>query len=131
MTAYRAVIGQGRVQPGQWIAVHGCGGVGLSAVQIAAAADAFVWPSTLKIESSPRPARKLLWRRQRPGPRTGAGRASREGRDRRRCAHIDRCARRGFTFHQSFHSLRKRGRHGQAASPRRRKAAKSRFRSTC
>jgi D-arabinose 1-dehydrogenase-like Zn-dependent alcohol dehydrogenase len=42
MTAYRAVIGQGRAQPGEWIAVHGCGGVGLSAVQIAAAADALV-----------------------------------------------------------------------------------------
>lgn len=27
MTAYRAVVHQGRVQPGQWIAVHGCGGV--------------------------------------------------------------------------------------------------------
>jgi D-arabinose 1-dehydrogenase-like Zn-dependent alcohol dehydrogenase len=42
MTAYRAVVDQGRVQPGQWIAVHGCGGVGLSAVQIAAAMDAMV-----------------------------------------------------------------------------------------
>lgn len=42
MTAYRAVAHQGRVQPGQWVAVHGCGGVGLSAVQIAASADAMV-----------------------------------------------------------------------------------------
>ena len=39
MTAYRAVIGRGRTQPGEWIAVHGCGGVDLSALQIAAAAD--------------------------------------------------------------------------------------------
>jgi NADPH:quinone reductase-like Zn-dependent oxidoreductase len=38
MTAYRAVIDRGRVQTGQWVAVQGCGGVGLSAVQIAAAA---------------------------------------------------------------------------------------------
>jgi alcohol dehydrogenase len=34
-TAYRAVLQQGRVRPGEWVAVHGCGGVGLSAVQIA------------------------------------------------------------------------------------------------
>lgn len=42
MTAYHAVTMQGRVQPGQWVAVHGAGGVGLSAVQIAAAAGANV-----------------------------------------------------------------------------------------
>lgn len=42
MTAYRAVTGRGRVQPGQWLAVQGCGGVGLSAVQIAAAVEAMV-----------------------------------------------------------------------------------------
>jgi D-arabinose 1-dehydrogenase-like Zn-dependent alcohol dehydrogenase len=41
-TAYRAVLSQGRVQPGQWVAVHGCGGVGLSAVMIAVAAGARV-----------------------------------------------------------------------------------------
>jgi alcohol dehydrogenase len=41
-TSYRAVIQQGRVQPGEWVAVHGCGGVGLSAVQIAVAAGARV-----------------------------------------------------------------------------------------
>ena len=41
-TAYRAVLAQGRVAPGQWVAVHGCGGVGLSAVMIAAAAGARV-----------------------------------------------------------------------------------------
>jgi D-arabinose 1-dehydrogenase-like Zn-dependent alcohol dehydrogenase len=35
-TAYRAVVHQGRVRPGQWLAVYGCGGVGLSAVMIAA-----------------------------------------------------------------------------------------------
>jgi alcohol dehydrogenase len=41
-TAYRAVADQGRVRPGEWVAVHGCGGVGLSAVMIAAAAGARV-----------------------------------------------------------------------------------------
>ena len=35
-TAYRAVVTQGRLAAGEWVAVHGCGGVGLSAVMIAA-----------------------------------------------------------------------------------------------
>jgi alcohol dehydrogenase len=41
-TAHRAVVGQGRVKAGEWVAVHGCGGVGLSAVMIAVAAGAQV-----------------------------------------------------------------------------------------
>ncbi len=41
-TAFRAVADQGRVAAGEWVAVHGCGGVGLSAVMIAAAAGARV-----------------------------------------------------------------------------------------
>lgn len=35
-TAYRAVVSQARAMEGEWLAVHGCGGVGLSAVMIAA-----------------------------------------------------------------------------------------------
>jgi alcohol dehydrogenase len=41
-TAYRAVMAQGRVREHEWVAVHGCGGVGLSAVMIAVAAGARV-----------------------------------------------------------------------------------------
>ncbi|MEW2162041.1 zinc-dependent alcohol dehydrogenase family protein [Streptomyces sp. NPDC007084] len=41
-TAFRAVLVQGRVRAGEWVAVHGCGGVGLSAVMIAAASGARV-----------------------------------------------------------------------------------------
>ena len=41
-TAFRAVLQVGRVRPGEWLAVHGCGGVGLSAVMIGAAAGARV-----------------------------------------------------------------------------------------
>jgi D-arabinose 1-dehydrogenase-like Zn-dependent alcohol dehydrogenase len=36
-TAYRAVTARGRVQPGEWLSVHGCGGVGLSAVAVGVA----------------------------------------------------------------------------------------------
>ncbi len=42
VTSFRAVVDQGRVSAGQWVAVHGCGGVGLSAVMIARAIGAQV-----------------------------------------------------------------------------------------
>lgn len=35
VTSFRAVVDQGKVSAGQWVAVHGCGGVGLSAIMIA------------------------------------------------------------------------------------------------
>ena len=41
-TSFRAVVDQGRTQAGQWLAVHGCGGVGLSTVMIANALGANV-----------------------------------------------------------------------------------------
>lgn len=42
VTSFRAVVDQGRVTGGQWVAVHGCGGVGLSAIMIAEALGARV-----------------------------------------------------------------------------------------
>jgi len=41
-TAFRAVVDRGEVSAGGWVAIHGCGGVGLSAVMIAAAVGAKV-----------------------------------------------------------------------------------------
>jgi D-arabinose 1-dehydrogenase-like Zn-dependent alcohol dehydrogenase len=41
-TAFRAVTAHGRLRRGDWLAVHGCGGVGLSAVMIATALGAHV-----------------------------------------------------------------------------------------
>jgi alcohol dehydrogenase len=41
-TSFRAVVDQGRVAEGEWVAVHGCGGVGLSAIMIANALGARV-----------------------------------------------------------------------------------------
>lgn len=41
-TSFRAVVDQGRVQAGHWVAVFGCGGVGLSAIMIARALGARV-----------------------------------------------------------------------------------------
>jgi alcohol dehydrogenase len=42
MTAFAAVTEHGRVGAGDWVAVHGCGGVGLSALMIATALGASV-----------------------------------------------------------------------------------------
>ena len=41
-TAYRALVTHGRLEAGQWLAVHGCGGVGLSAVLVGVALGAKV-----------------------------------------------------------------------------------------
>ncbi len=41
-TSFRAVVDQARVTGGQWVAIHGSGGVGLSAIMIAAALGARV-----------------------------------------------------------------------------------------
>lgn len=41
-TAYRALVTHGRLSAGDWLAVHGCGGVGLSAVVVGAALGARV-----------------------------------------------------------------------------------------
>jgi D-arabinose 1-dehydrogenase-like Zn-dependent alcohol dehydrogenase len=41
-TAFRALTAHGRLQRGEWLAVHGCGGLGLSAVLIGAALGARV-----------------------------------------------------------------------------------------
>jgi D-arabinose 1-dehydrogenase-like Zn-dependent alcohol dehydrogenase len=41
-TAYRALVGRAGLSDGEWLAVHGCGGVGLSAVMIGVALGARV-----------------------------------------------------------------------------------------
>ncbi len=42
VTSFRAIVDQGGVLPGEWVVVHGCGGVGLSAIMIASAMGASV-----------------------------------------------------------------------------------------
>ncbi|MCO5730344.1 zinc-dependent alcohol dehydrogenase family protein [Rhizobium sp. SSA_523] len=39
-TSFRAVVDQGRLKGGEWLALHGCGGVGLSAIMIGRALGA-------------------------------------------------------------------------------------------
>ena len=42
MTSFHGLIDRAEVRAGEWVAVHGCGGIGLSAVQIATALGANV-----------------------------------------------------------------------------------------
>lgn len=42
ITSFRAIVDQGQVRGGQQVAIHGCGGVGLSAIMIASALGAQV-----------------------------------------------------------------------------------------
>jgi alcohol dehydrogenase len=50
ITSYRVVVDQGRVTGGEWVAVHGCGGVGLSAIMIANALGANVVAVDIKAD---------------------------------------------------------------------------------
>jgi alcohol dehydrogenase len=108
-TAYRAVMSQGRVQPGEWVAVHGCGGVGLSAIMIAVAAGARVVGidvSTAALELAQRLGAQTI-------PGTGdVASAVRELTD--GGAHLSLDAYGSTTTAvNSIRSLRKRGRHVQ------------------
>ncbi|SDI09268.1 alcohol dehydrogenase, propanol-preferring [Alteribacillus persepolensis] len=42
MTAFHGIVDQVNVKPGEWVAVHGCGGVGLSSIHVATAMGANV-----------------------------------------------------------------------------------------
>jgi alcohol dehydrogenase len=127
-TAFRAVVSVGRVRPGEWLAVYGCGGVGLSAVMVGIAAGAQVIavdvnPAALElahrlgasvcvdatdVDPSDRSGSGASDRRARPGPVAGAVQDATGG------VHVsidalgspDTCV-------ASIESLRRRGRHVQ------------------
>jgi D-arabinose 1-dehydrogenase-like Zn-dependent alcohol dehydrogenase len=114
MTAYRAVVHQGRVRPGQWVAVHGCGGVGLSAVQIAAAMDAMVVAVDVfdnKLAKAGDEGAVVTINARGLSPEQVA-QAVRDATGGGVHVSIDALGR-AFTVHQSIQSLRKRGRHVQ------------------
>jgi D-arabinose 1-dehydrogenase-like Zn-dependent alcohol dehydrogenase len=51
MTSFHGITGRAQVKPGEWVAVHGCGGIGLSAIHIASAMGANVIAVDIKDES--------------------------------------------------------------------------------
>ncbi|AWT14867.1 MULTISPECIES: alcohol dehydrogenase catalytic domain-containing protein [Stenotrophomonas] len=112
MTAHRAVQAQGRARPGEWVAVHGCGGVGLSAVQIASASDALVVAVDVddrKLQKAKEEGAQFTINATGLTP-LQVGEAVKQATQGGTHISIDALGR-AFTFHQSFHSLRKRGRH--------------------
>lgn len=50
VTSYHAMVDRAQVEPGEWVAVHGCGGIGLSVVNIADALGGNVIAVDLKDE---------------------------------------------------------------------------------
>lgn len=115
-TSFRALVDRAKLQPGEWLAVHGCGGVGLSAVMIGTAMGARVVAvdvneAALAMASALGAATTLNV--------TGmadVGEALRDMTD--GGAHVSLDAL-GITatFHNSIRSLRKLGRHVQIGMP--------------
>ena len=96
-TAYRAVVQVGRAQPGEWVAVHGCGGVGLSAVMIAAGLGARVVALDVAdgaLDGGPRGGRGDRGEVGRRRPRAHRRRRAREPRRDRRRGGLRRVGRR-------------------------------------
>nr|WP_204332314.1 zinc-dependent alcohol dehydrogenase family protein [Geodermatophilus sabuli] len=112
-TAFRAVVQVARVRAGEWLAVHGCGGVGLSAVQIAVAAGARV----VGVDVSPaalRLARDLGAEHTVDGGDAAGGVADRVAELTGGGAHVSIDALGSVvTCEDSIRSLRPRGRHVQ------------------
>ncbi len=111
MTAFRGVVDQAKLRPGEFLAVHGCGGVGLSAIMIGAALGAQVIAididdSKLELAKSFGAIATINAKEGRPHlairDLTGGG------------AHVSIDALGSqITCRNSIHSLRKRGRHIQ------------------
>lgn len=116
-TAFRALMDRARIEPGEWLAVHGCGGVGLSAIMIARARGARVVAIDINEE-------KLQFARE-----LGADQVLKAGPDPQACGRQIRDLTAGganvsvdalgitATFQQSLYGLRKLGRHVQVGMP--------------
>ncbi|WP_374383393.1 zinc-dependent alcohol dehydrogenase family protein [Dongia sp.] len=115
-TAFRGIVDRANLRPGEWLAVHGCGGVGLSAIMIASAIGAQIVAidvndSALALATSLGATASLNAAKCSDIPAairelTGGG------------AHVSIDAL-GVTatFHNSIRSLRKLGRHVQIGMP--------------
>jgi alcohol dehydrogenase len=114
-TAFRALADRARLQPGEWLAVHGCGGVGLAAVMIGAAMGAQVVAIDINGEALAM-ARSLGATAVVDAAQHDVAQAVRETTSGGAHVSIDGL---GITdtFHASIRSLRKLGRHVQIGMP--------------
>jgi alcohol dehydrogenase len=115
-TAFRAVVDRARLQPGEWLAIHGAGGVGLSALMIGKAIGASVL--AIDVNDAALDLARALGATQvlnvaNVADVGGAVRAATGGG-----AHVSLDAL-GVTatFHNSISGLRKMGRHVQVGMP--------------
>jgi alcohol dehydrogenase len=111
-TSFRAVVHQGELRGGEWIAVHGCGGVGLSAILIARALGASVVAVDVddeKLRMAEALGASVTFHGQRVDD---VGRAIRERTGGGAHVSIDALGHPTTCFN-SIQSLRKRGRHVQ------------------
>jgi alcohol dehydrogenase len=118
-TAFRALVDRAKLQPGEWLAVHGCGGVGLSAVMIGAALGAQVVAIDVNEEAIPMAASvgadKALTIKAGADPKE-VGEAIRDVTGGGAHVSVDAL---GITetFRNSIRGLRKLGRHVQIGMP--------------
>jgi alcohol dehydrogenase len=110
-TSFRAIVDQGRVAAGQWVVVHGCGGVGLSAIMIAHALGAKVVAVDIADEKMAL-ASELGAVATVNATVTGVADAIRDLTDGGAHVSVDAIGNAEVCFH-SIDSLRKRGRHIQ------------------
>jgi alcohol dehydrogenase len=116
-TAFRALVDRARLQPGEWLAVHGCGGVGLSAIMIGAALGAQVLAVDVNDDAiqlaASLGADQAINVKRNPGD---VGEAVREVTGGGAHVSVDAL---GVTetFHNSIRGLRKLGRHVQIGMP--------------
>ncbi|WP_374313056.1 zinc-dependent alcohol dehydrogenase family protein [Dongia sp.] len=115
-TAFRGIVDRAGLRPGEWLAVHGCGGVGLSAIMIAASLGAQVLAIDVNAEAL------ALARSLGATATLNAATSSDIAMDVRAAtdggAHVSIDAL-GITttFHNSIRGLRKLGRHVQIGMP--------------
>jgi alcohol dehydrogenase len=115
-TAFRAIVDRAQLKPGEWLAVHGAGGVGLAAVMIGAAMGARI----IAIDVNPQAL--LMAKNLGADAVIDAGSAADVGEAVRAAtsggAHVAIDAL-GITatFHNSLRSLRKLGRYVQVGMP--------------
>ena len=117
-TAYRGLAERGQLGAGEWLCVHGCGGIGLSAVMIARALGAFVIavdvnPDALALAE--RLGASVCLDASDLGP-DALTEAIREASDGGTHVSVDALGH-TTTFHASLRSLRVEGRHVQIGYP--------------
>lgn len=120
-TAFRALIDRAQLAPGEWLAVHGCGGVGLSAIRIAAAIGAPVLAIDPSADALALAKSSGATCTMNPSSVNDVGAAVRDITDGGAHVSIDAV---GTTdaFHNSLNSLRRSGRHVQIGMPTERHA---------